>query len=95
MSLDGYFVDVNGGISWAKLDHKDAEWIAFVAENASGEGPLLFGRVTYELMASYWPTPVADQHDPDKDADVREWECGVVLRADGVKEEHNDRATST
>lgn len=25
---------------------------------------LLFGRVTYELMASYWPTPVAIQNDP-------------------------------
>ena len=64
VSLDGYFVDVNGDMSWAKSDHKDAEWNAFVAENASGEGPLLFGRVTYELMASYWPTPIADQHDP-------------------------------
>jgi len=25
---------------------------------------LVFGRVTYELMAGYWPTPIADQHDP-------------------------------
>jgi len=64
VSLDGYFVDVNGGMSWAKSDHNDAEWNAFVAENAKGDGPLLFGRVTYELMASYWPTPIADQHYP-------------------------------
>ena len=64
VSLDGYFVDVNGSMSWAKSDHKDAEWNAFVAENAKGDSPLLFGRVTYELMASYWPTAMADQHDP-------------------------------
>jgi dihydrofolate reductase len=64
VSLDGYFVDVNGRMSWAKSDHKDAEWNAFVAENARGDGPLLFGRITYQLMASYWPTPIADQHDP-------------------------------
>ena len=64
VSLDGYFVDANGGMSWAKSDHNDAEWNAFVAENAKGDGPLLFGRVTYELMASYWPTPIADHHDP-------------------------------
>jgi len=64
VSLDGYFVDENGGMSWAKSDHKDAEWNAFVAENAKGDSPLLFGRVTYELMASYWPTAMADQHDP-------------------------------
>ena len=64
VSLDGYFVDVKGSMSWAKSDTKDAEWNAFVAENAKGDGPLLFGRVTYELMASFWPTPMADQHDP-------------------------------
>lgn len=64
VSLDGYFVDANGAMSWAKAATKDAEWNAFVAENAKGNSPLLFGRVTYELMASYWPTPMADQHDP-------------------------------
>jgi len=64
VSLDGYFVDANGSMSWAKTGTKDAEWNAFVAENAKGDSPLLFGRVTYELMASFWPTPMADQHDP-------------------------------
>jgi dihydrofolate reductase len=64
ISLDGYFVDANGGMSWAKTDAGDAEWKAFVAGNTQGNGPLLFGRVTYDLMASYWPTPMADQHDP-------------------------------
>jgi dihydrofolate reductase len=64
VSLDGYFVDQNGDMSWAKSEPNDAEWNAFVAENAQSEGPLLFGRVTYQLMASYWPTPIADQHNP-------------------------------
>ena len=59
VSLDGYFVDVNGDMSWAKADHQDAEWNAFVAENASGGGVLVFGRITYELMAGFWPTPFA------------------------------------
>lgn len=62
VSLDGYFADVNGDISWA---HKqDAEWKAFVGGNASGGGSLLFGRVTYELMASFWPTPAAMERGP-------------------------------
>ena len=34
-------------------------WNAFVAENASGDGLLVFGRVTYEMMVSFWPTPNA------------------------------------
>ena len=62
MSLDGYFTDANGDMSWA---HKqDPEWQAFVAENARGGGQLLFGRITYDLMASFWPTPFAAQSNP-------------------------------
>lgn len=64
VSLDGYFVDKNGDMSWAKADHQDAEWDAFVAGNASGDGVLVFGRITYEMMASFWPTPFAIESMP-------------------------------
>lgn len=64
VTLDGYFVDANGSFNWARHGNEDPEYSAFVAENASGGGQLLFGRITYELMASYWPTPIADQHNP-------------------------------
>jgi dihydrofolate reductase len=61
ISLDGYFVDANGEMSWAhsRNNNDDAEWNAFVAGNAGGGGTLVFGRVTYELMASFWPTQLA------------------------------------
>ena len=62
MSLDGYFTDAKGDMSWA---HKqDPEWQAFVKENASGGGQLLFGRITYQLMAGFWSTPQAMQSNP-------------------------------
>ena len=62
VTLDGYFVDMNGDMSWA---HKnDAEWNAFVADNAKGDATLLFGRITYELMAGFWPTPSAIESMP-------------------------------
>ena len=62
VSLDGFFVDANGDMSWA---HKqDPEWNEFAASNASGDGALLFGRVTYEMMASFWPTPAAMESMP-------------------------------
>src|SRR3972149_1068510 len=54
---------MNGDISWAK-GHNDPEFNAFVADNATGGGTLLFGRITYALMASYWPTPLAIKNDP-------------------------------
>jgi dihydrofolate reductase len=64
VSLDGYFVDSNGDMSWAKADHQDAEWDAFVSGNASGGGVLVFGRITYELMAGFWPTAFAIENMP-------------------------------
>ncbi len=57
VSIDGYFTDAHGDMSWAH--RQDPGWEAFASENASGGGVLLFGRITYELMASYWPTPAA------------------------------------
>ena len=65
VSLDGYFTDARGDMSFARNENPDAEWDAFVTGNASGGGMLLFGRITYELMASFWPTPVAAESMPD------------------------------
>jgi dihydrofolate reductase len=58
ISLDGYFVDAHGDMQWAK-EGNDEELDAFTTERAQGGGVLLFGRVTYELMAAFWPTPEA------------------------------------
>ena len=65
VTLDGYFSGPGGDLSWAHKAADDAEWNAFVAENAGSGGLLLFGRITYELMASYWPTPAAMRSLPD------------------------------
>jgi len=62
-TLDGYFTDKNNDMSWAHTS--DPEWDAFTAENAKGEAEFLFGRITYEMMASFWPTPFAMQNYPD------------------------------
>jgi dihydrofolate reductase len=59
ISLDGYFAAANGDFTWASVDNNDAEFSAFVESNASGGGQLLFGRITYEMMAGFWPTPNA------------------------------------
>lgn len=58
ISLDGYIMDANGDMSWAK-EGNDDEFNAFTSENAKGGGVLLFGRVTYDLMAGFWTTPQA------------------------------------
>jgi dihydrofolate reductase len=63
VSLDGYFTDAMGEMRWA--DQGDPEWREFTAANANSNGVLLFGRVTYDLMIKFWPTPVALQMMPD------------------------------
>jgi dihydrofolate reductase len=57
VTLDGYFTGKNGDMSWAHQN--DPEWNEFVEENAGGGGVLVFGRITYEMMKSFWPTPGA------------------------------------
>jgi dihydrofolate reductase len=63
VSLDGYFAGPKGDLNWAK-NNQDAEWNEFVAENAKGGGMMVFGRITYEMMASFWPTPNAMKQAP-------------------------------
>jgi dihydrofolate reductase len=63
VTLDGYFTDRNGDMSWAHSD--DPESRRFAAENATGGGTLVFGRITYEMMASFWPTPAAAKAFPE------------------------------
>ena len=62
VTVDGYFTDLQGDMSWA---HKnDPEWNAFVEDNAKSGGELVFGRITYEMMASYWPSSQAAKDHP-------------------------------
>jgi dihydrofolate reductase len=61
VTLDGYFAGENGDISWHMVDEEFQE----LANAASNSGnTLLFGRKTYQLMESYWPTPEALKNDP-------------------------------
>lgn len=64
LSLDGFFADANNDLSFAKSPLEDSEYDAFVSQNASGEGAMLFGRVTYDMMAKFWPTAAAAQMMP-------------------------------
>jgi len=61
VTLDGFFEGSNRDISW---HHVDDEFNQFAIEQTRTVGAILFGRVTYELMASYWPTSAAQSNDP-------------------------------
>jgi dihydrofolate reductase len=65
VSLDGYFTDADGDMSFAKPQGHDDEHLDFIRQNARGGSVLVFGRVTYEMMASFWPTDMAQKMMPE------------------------------
>jgi dihydrofolate reductase len=42
----------------------DEEFNDFAIDQLNSVGGLIFGRVTYQMMASYWPTPEAIASEP-------------------------------
>jgi dihydrofolate reductase len=61
VSLDGFYEGPNGEFDWPVVDQ---EFNEFAIEQLHDTDALLFGRVTYEGMAAYWPTPAAREDDP-------------------------------
>jgi dihydrofolate reductase len=52
VTLDGYFAGPGGDISWHNVDEEFQE---YAEKNSDSGNTLLCGRVTYELMAAFWP----------------------------------------
>ncbi len=61
VSLDGYFEGPKREIDWHNVD---AEFNDYAVDMLNSVDTLIFGRVTYELMENYWPTPDAIKNDP-------------------------------
>ncbi len=60
ITLDGFFAGPNGEIDWFAYN-KEIE--KYGIELARIVDTILFGRVTYEMMASYWPSASAATND--------------------------------
>jgi dihydrofolate reductase len=57
LSVDGFFEGPNREIDWHKVDD---ELHSHVNDELKAMGAFLSGRITYELMADFWPTADAD-----------------------------------
>jgi dihydrofolate reductase len=61
MSLDGFLAGPAGDLDWFVWDDETAQYSKDLIQSID---TILFGRVTYELMASYWPTAAPPADDP-------------------------------
>lgn len=65
-SLDGFVAGLNGEMNWIKFDDELFDFVGTMTEQAD---TALYGRVTYNMMQSYWPTagdtPNATKHEKE------------------------------
>jgi dihydrofolate reductase len=60
-TLDGFYAGRNDEFDWPNVDEGFNE---FAISQMNDIDTLLFGRVTYEGMAAFWPSPEALESDP-------------------------------
>ena len=61
VTLDGFFEGPNHDISWFNVDD---QFLEFSIDQLNQTDTLIFGRITYQMMASYWQTEMAIKNDP-------------------------------
>jgi dihydrofolate reductase len=68
-SLDGFVAGPNGEMNWINIEESIFDFVDTMTAKAD---TALYGRVTYEMMQSYWPTaaeqPNASKHDKEHSA---------------------------
>ena len=60
-TLDGFHCGPNGEFDWPNVDD---EFHEFSVRQMNDIDTLLFGRITYDFMAQYWPSAEAMEADP-------------------------------
>lgn len=61
LTLDGFFEGPNRELDWHNVDEEINNYSIQQLQTA---GAILFGRVTYQMMAGYWPTSEGLRDDP-------------------------------
>ena len=70
MSLDGFAAGPNGEMDWIVYDEDMQKYAhSFHATTDAA----IYGRVTYEMMASYWPTVLSNPSSDPGDRSHAEW----------------------
>lgn len=63
VTTNGFFEGPGHDLSWHNANN--AEFQKFAIENLANTDTLIFGRTTYDMMASYWPTEMGSADDDE------------------------------
>jgi dihydrofolate reductase len=64
ITLNGFYKGPSEDISWHHHGSEGSEEDEYGKAGVQQDNIILFGRVTYEMMKSYWPTPMAKEQNP-------------------------------
>ena len=70
LSLDGYAAGPNGELDFMSYDEELAHWADQLMKTV---GSPVYGRKTYQLMESYWPTVLANPNAPKQALAHAQW----------------------
>lgn len=70
ISLDGFAADENRGLGWISYD---GELQQYADEIVATVGSPVYGRLTYELMAGYWPSVLTDPGEDERSKAHARW----------------------
>ncbi|MEK3685332.1 dihydrofolate reductase family protein [Paenibacillus sp. FSL R10-2736] len=70
VSLDGYASDSNGGLDWIPYNE---ELEKYAEEVVTEVGSPVYGRTTYRMMESYWPSVLDDPNASRHDMEHAKW----------------------
>jgi len=91
-TLDGFTAGLKGEMDWIKLNDEMFDYAAKRTEEAD---TALYGRVTYQMMQSYWPTagdqPNATKHDIEHSTWYNKVEKVILSKT--MKGQYLDKAT--
>ena len=91
LTLNGFFKGANENTNWHTHGQEEAK---YSEEALAQQNILLFGRKTYEMMASFWPTPQAKELFPKVAAGMNQAEKIVFSQSPFEPEWENTQVIS-
>lgn len=91
-SLDGFVAGLKGEMDWIRFDDELFDFVATMTDKAD---TALYGRVTYQLMESYWPNAGQKTNASKHDKEHSAWYSSVskVVLSKTISEKGLDNTT--